>query len=473
MVSRKTLTRVAICAALGCAATAATAQARTPNVVLIVADDLGVGDVRYLQPGSFATPNLDRLAQESTVFKNAYVTAAVCSPSRAGLLTGRYQARFGHDFNPGSASDQVEMSLPPEVQTIAGRLQRSGYFTGLIGKWHLEGRRAGASPMERGFDEYFGFASGGSYILNPREGDVMLRTEGEPAERTRSQGFVRMGKPVEIDGYKTDVLSTEALGFLAKADARDQPFFLVLAHHAPHVPLEATKKYMDRVTQVQDPQQRVYAAMITALDDSVGAIVRDLERRGLREETLILFLSDNGCPPYIAEACSNAPFNGHKRDFGEGGIRSPFMISWPKGQKAPRAYEKPVISLDLAATILGAAGLDAQIKEIDGVDLKAYVGNPEKRPHDALYWRAGTDVAIRRGDWKLIQLDVSAGGRATFLFDLKNDPKELRNLAEARPDKVRELEAEWRRWNQGNIPSRMKGRVTTSRIAGVEVQARY
>ncbi|MCA3698980.1 MAG: sulfatase-like hydrolase/transferase [Brevundimonas sp.] len=467
------LKRLAVMIALCCSAPPALAEARPSNIVLIIADDLGVGDVRYLRSGPFATPNLDRLSRESTLFTNAYVTAAVCSPSRAGLHTGRYQARFGHDFNPGSASDQAEMSLPPGVPTIAGRLQRAGYFTGLVGKWHLEGRRAGASPLERGFEHYFGFASGGSYILNPREGDLLLRTEGEPNERTRSQGFSRMGAPVEIDDYKTDVLTREALEFLARADTEDRPFFLVLAHHAPHVPLEATKAYVDRVAHITDPRLRAYAAMVTALDDSVGAVLEDLSRRGLREETLIIFLSDNGCPPYISQVCSNAPYSGHKRDLGEGGLRSPFLIRWPKGTDGPKVYSKPVISLDLAGTILGAAGLQDQIRDIDGVDLSIHVKASGMTPHEALYWRAGTDLAIRKGGWKLIQVDLPQGGRQSFLFDLQRDPGETRNLAPVHSEKVRELEATWRRWNEGNTPSRMQGRVTTTRIAGVEVLARY
>jgi arylsulfatase A-like enzyme len=451
----------------------AIAEPRRPNVVMIIADDLGVGDVRYLQRGTFRTPNIDRLARESTAFSNAYVTAAVCSPSRAGLHTGRYQARFGHDFNPGNAKDLEEMSLPSGVETVAGRMKRAGYFTGLIGKWHLEGRRAGASPLERGFDQYFGFASGGSYILNPRDGDILLRTEGEPAERTRSQGFSRMGSPVEIDGYKTDVLTTEALHFLAKATSEERPFFMVLAHHAPHVPFEATKAYLDRVKHIRDPQQRVYAAMVTALDDSVGAVLKDLDRRGLRDDTLILFLSDNGCPPYIARVCSNAPFSGHKRDLGEGGIRSPFLISWPGSQRGPPVYKQPVISLDLAATILGAAGLSDQLSDLDGVDLARYVNAASQTPHRALFWRAGTDLAVRRQNWKLIQVDLPEGGRRSFLFDLKRDHGEQEDLSGVHPALVRELEAEWRSWDARNIPSRMQGRVTTTRIAGVEVQARY
>ena len=467
------LKSIAVTVALCCSAPPALAETRPSNIVLIIADDLGVGDVRYLRSGPFATPNLDRLSRESTLFTNAYVTAAVCSPSRAGLHTGRYQARFGHDFNPGSASDQAEMSLPPGVPTIAGRLQRAGYFTGLIGKWHLEGRRAGASPLERGFEYYFGFASGGSYILNPKEGDLLLRTEGEPLERTRSQGFSRMGSPVEIDDYKTDVLNREALNFLARASSEDRPFFLVLAHHAPHVPLEATKAYVDRVAHIADPRKRAYAAMVTALDDSVGTVLQDLDRRGLRDDTLVLFVSDNGCPPYTAEVCSNAPFNGHKRDLGEGGIRTPFLIRWPKGWKAPRTYSQPVISLDLGATILGAAGLEDRVKDIDGVDLRAPVRNPSTPAHDALYWRAGTDFAIRKGDWKLIEVDLPAGGRKTFLFNLRRDPSETRDLAGSNPGKAEELRAQWDRWNAGNTPSRMTGRVTTTRIAGVEVVARY
>lgn len=455
------------------AAMARGGAAERPNIIFFIADDLGVGDVRYLRDGYFETPNIDRLAAQSVSFSQAYVTAAVCSPSRAALHTGRYQARFGHDFNPGSAADIVQMALPASERSIAERMKAAGYRTGLIGKWHLENSQRQSSPLVRGFDYYFGFASGGNYILNLRDGDQTIKVEGERDRDVRSQGFSRQGTRVEIDDYKTDVITDEAVRYIEANRSADEPYFLVVAHHAPHVPLEATKKYLDRVVNVADPMHRVYAAMATALDDGLGKVLDAADASGSRRPTMVVFLSDNGCPEYASAACSNAPYSGFKRELREGGLRTPLLIRWPDHKAwAGRKVGQPVSSLDAVASMVVAAGLSSQLGELDGVDLLPTVRSG-RTARELMFWRAGTDYAVREGDWKLVVTSRPDGSPATFLFDLKADPKETRDLSAKEPARVRRLTEAFAVWDKGNIPSRMQGRLHDSRIAGQDVKVRY
>lgn len=455
------------------ATSARAAAAEQPNIIFFIADDLGVGDVRYLRDGFFETPNIDRLAAQSTRFTQAYVTAAVCSPSRAALHTGRHQARFGHDFNPGSAADIVQMALPDAERTIAERLKASGYRTGLIGKWHLENSHKQSSPLVRGFDYYFGFASGGNYILNLRDGDQVLKIEGEREREVRSQGFTRQGERVEIDGYKTDVITDEAVRYIEAHRAADEPYFLVVAHHAPHVPLEATRSYLERVANVADPMHRVYAAMVTALDDGLGKVLDAADAASARRPTMVVFLSDNGCPEYASAACSNAPYSGFKRELREGGLHTPLLIRWVgQPRTVEREFSRPVSSLDAVASMVAAAGLAPQLGELDGYDLLPAV-RKGRTPRERFFWRAGTDYAVREGDWKLIVTSDAVGQPARFLFNLADDPKESRNVVERNSARAQALDAAFQRWNQDNVESRMRGRLHDSRIAGKDVKVRY
>ncbi len=466
----------------GAAATPGGAASTQPNVILFIADDLGVGDVRYLRDGYFETPHIDRLAAQSVSFTQAYVTAAVCSPSRAALHTGRHQARFGHDFNPGSAADILAMALPQTERTIAERLKAVGYRTALVGKWHLENNRQQSAPLTRGFDYHFGFASGGNYILNLRDGDLVYRVDGEREREVRSQGFSRQGSRVEIDAYKTDVITDEAVRYIEKNRTAEQPYFLVVAHHAPHVPLEATRAYLDRVANVADPMHRIYAAMVTALDDGLGKVLAAADDPASRRPTMVVFLSDNGCPEYASAVCSNAPHSGFKRELREGGLRTPLLIRWPKMKAANtgwhrtptagRRFEQPVSSLDAVASIVAAAGLHPQAGELDGVDLQIVLRG-RTSPHRRLFWRAGSDYAVREGDWKLLVVSDAVGEARPFLFNLATDPKESRNLAAAEPARVQQMTAAFAQWNAANVPPRMQGRVHDARIAATDVKVRY
>jgi arylsulfatase A-like enzyme len=470
--------RRAIAAALliaACWSSAAPAKAPRddrPNILFIIADDLGIGDVRYMRDGYYETPNIDRLAAQSVRFGQAYVTAAVCSPSRAALHTGRHQARFGHDFNPGTPEDRIAMALPDGERTVAERLKAAGYRTALIGKWHLDNPRGKSAPLTRGFDRYFGINFGTPHILNFQPGDMKVKVEGERDREDRTQGYTRQGEKVLIDAYKPDILTAEALQFLRDGAADGEPFFLVVAHHTPHVPLEATKAYLDRVKNVADPMHRVYAAMVTALDDSIGKLLDAVDSHPSGRPTMVVLLSDNGCPEYASAACSNAPVSGFKRELREGGLRTPLLIRWPKLRRDGMDFSAPVSSLDAVASMVAAAGLGKQLDGLDGVDLLPLLRGG-KAPHERLYWRTGTDFAVREGRWKLVAVDGADGARATFLFDLVADPKESMNVAAQHPDRVRALTEAFERWNAGNTPSRMTGRIHDTRFASSDVKVRY
>lgn len=432
---------------LACLSRDSSAPVRPPNIVLIVADDLGYADIGVHGSKDIGTPNIDRLAATGIRFTNAYVSGPYCSPTRAGLLTGRYPQRFGYEFNIGSLEIHREAGLPVNEMTIADRLKSGGYRTALFGKWHL-GSAARFHPMERGFDEFYGFLGGAhSYLrsLDPAASD---------------EGPVLDGKnPVASIAYLTDALADRAVEFITREESH--PFFLYLAFSAPHVPMQATDKYLGRFPYVADEQRRTYAAMVSAMDDAIGRTVSAVRDGNLEQDTLIFFFSDNGGPIVIAgdNGSSNAPLKGSKRQTWEGGIRVPFIISW-KGHLGPgKTDSRPIIQLDVLPTVLAAAGIPLEsTHSIDGVNLLPYLtGEASGPPHEALYWRLGATMAIRKGDWKLVKM--SADGHmqdpalltdlsGAELYNLKDDIAETRSLAAARPDKVQELTADWQRWNR-------------------------
>ena len=437
-----------------------------PNIVFIFADDLGIGDTSVYGSDIINTPNIDRLAATGVRFTNGYMTHPVCSPSRAGLLTGRYQQRHGWEFNP--AGRDVDAGMSVSERTFADELKASGYATGMVGKWHLgyEGRH---HPLSRGFDEYFGVLAGGSIFIDPDTPGV--ESIGQvPRTRPSRVGIQRGHEPVTVEDYLTDVFTDEAVDFIDRH--QDEPFFLYLSHTTPHTPLQATKKYLDRYRHIEDPGTRIYAAMVASLDDSVAAVVAKLEEIGQRDNTLIVFASDNGCAGYINGACSNAPFAGFKRYHQEGGIRVPFILNWPGGLPGGAIYEHPVISLDLLATFSAAAGKPVLTE--DSVNLLPFLrGDRNGTPHEYLYWRAGPTIAIRDARWKLIRYnktpltaaDLRADGRLeppeggwstdsphgqlTLLYDLQSDLGETENLAGEHPEIVERLAAAHAKWAAG------------------------
>ncbi|MFT7197873.1 MAG: arylsulfatase A-like enzyme, partial [Marinoscillum sp.] len=408
-----------------------------PNVIIILADDLGYADVGFNGSEEIPTPNIDRIANEGVVFTNGYVTYSVCGPSRAGLITGRYQNRFGYATNPIIAPDDPNMGLPLTERTLATELKTAGYTNGVIGKWHL-GTHESLKPDKRGFDHFFGFLSGGhryfpeEYIFN----DLSEVKKDWDWYQTK---LLLNNEPVEETAYLTDALSREAVSFI---DAnQDNPFFLYLAYNAPHGPLQATEEYLSRFKHIENEKRRTYAAMVSAMDDGIGQVLDKLKALGLDQNTIVVFLSDNGGPEH-----HNASDNGMLRDgkgsMYEGGIRVPFAMKWPE-KIAPRSvFEKPVMSFDIFSTVCASINLQAQNK-LDGVDLIPFLnGSKSHLPHESLFWvdMGDNDFSARIGDLKIVKEKKSP----LELFDLKKDISEnvpLQNRA-----KLDQIFADYQTW---------------------------
>ncbi|MGH7957721.1 MAG: sulfatase-like hydrolase/transferase [Opitutaceae bacterium] len=413
--------------------TCAAQSGRKPNILFIVADDMGYADAGFHGCKDIPTPNLDALAKSGQRFTNGYVSAPFCSPTRAGLMTGRYQQRFGHEFNPGAGQ-----GLPTSETTIANRLKAAGYVTGVVGKWHL-GASPEMQPAQRGFDEFFGFLAGSHSYFD-------------------AAGIVRGAEPVKELDYATDAFGREAVSFIERHKSR--PWFLYLAFNAPHSPMEATDDRLAQFPHITDQRRRKYNAMMLAMDEAIGRVRQTLADSGQERNTLVIFISDNGGPtmPGIAvNGSRNEPLRGSKRTTLEGGIRVPFIVSWA-GKVKPGVYDHPAIQLDLNATALAAAGIDVKPEwELDGVNLLPFLtGGKAGPPHDALYWRYGEQMAIRLGDYKLVRYDMNAetltGVRGqpvsgTKLYNLAADIGETMDLAVAQPGKMKELQAKWDAWN--------------------------
>ncbi len=407
---------------------AASSRPRPPNILLIVSDDQGYAELGVQGCRDIPTPALDSIARNGIRFTHGYVSCPVCSPTRAGLMTGRYQQRFGHEFNPGPA-EQADSSfgLPLTEVTIADRLKSLGYATGMFGKWHL-GYKPEFHPMKRGFDEFFGFLAGSHpYLSTPSDkGGLILRGTEPVDERT----------------YLTEAFAREAVSFIRRH--QNEPFFAYLPFNAVHSPLQSTDKYLSRFGAIGDPKRRTFAAMLSAMDDAVGEVLAKLREARLEEDTLIFFISDNGGPTQQTTSC-NDPLRGFKGQVLEGGIRVPFMVQWKGRLPAGAVYEQPVISLDILPTAVAAAGgkIGAESK-LDGVNLIPYLTGPSKNPpHDRLFWRFGQQWAIRMGEWKLEGLAPGA----PELFHLAKDISEKDNVASSQPDRVKELRAAYDVWN--------------------------
>jgi arylsulfatase A-like enzyme len=435
------------CAALGLLAVwlaaPGPAAAGPPNVLVILADDLGYGDVGFQGCKDIPTPHLDALAKGSVRCTSGYVSGPYCSPTRAGLMTGRYQQRFGHEFNPARlAQGGAGQGLAPAEVTLAARLKGAGYATGLVGKWHL-GEEEKFHPLARGFGEFFGFLPGShTYLRSDDKG-------AGPIYRGRAKAA--------LDGYLTGALAREAVAFIDRH--RKGPFFLYLAFNAVHTPLEAPEALLKKFAHIGNPTRRTYAAMTAALDAAVGEVLGQLRAARLEESTLVFFLSDNGGPvgKFAPNGSTNGPLRGSKGDTWEGGIRVPFLVRWKGRLPAGKVYDHPVIQLDVHATALAAAGVAVKPAwKLDGVNLLPFLAGKEAGPpHDALYWRFGEQMAVRQGDWKLVRPDLATDapfGKIAprpMLFDLARDVGERTDLAAKNPGKVKELRERWEKWNEG------------------------
>jgi arylsulfatase A-like enzyme len=465
MTDRKTILRhAAFAAAVPCFFSASAAPVKDnsttsrPNVIVIFSDDQGWTDlgIRGLRT-DIKTPHLDQLARDGILFTDGYVTAPQCSPSRAGLLTGRYQERFGLD----SISD---LPLPLAEQTIADRLRNAGYVTGMAGKWHLsfaktvvlkgsetpeEKAEMPFAPGARGFDDFF-WGNWYDYWANYSLDGKSLKPEGEAIKTD----------PKNDKDYFLDVQTDAALAFIRRHADSEKPFFFYLNYLAPHTPLLATKKYLDRFPGNMPERRRTALAMMSAVDDGVGRIIGLLEEKELRENTIIVYISDNGAPLGVTEGSPftdvmptwnpagiwdgslNEPLRGEKGMLSEGGIRVPFIMSWPAHLPKGLVYREPVISLDVTATINTAAGLPPDSK-LDGINLVPYLTDSKvPAPKRDLFWRFWDQTAVRSGDWKLL-----VAGDYKLLFNLKDDKEETRNVITEHPELAKMLEQKLAAWN--------------------------
>jgi len=395
---------------------ASTRKAALPNLVLIVADDLGYGDLGIQGSKQIPTPNIDQLAREGIIFTNGYVSSPVCAPSRAGLLTGKHQAGFG--FNDNLAGNQPGfdanyLGLPLTEQTLANKLKSLGYATGLIGKWHL-GAASQFNPAKRGFDEFWGFLDGGhDYVTAKPNGTGM-----ESAIQCNYK------KPDPLT-YMTDDIGNESVDFIKRHN--NQPFFLYAAFNAPHAPMQATDEDLKRFSHVKDKLRQTYCAMVYRLDQNIGKIMKALQEQGLERNTLVVFISDNGGPSNsISNGSINAPLRGQKTTVLEGGIRVPFFLKWPAMLGGGKKFTAPVSALDICPTFIKAAGgLVSEKDHYTGVDILPYLtGNTKGMPHQTMEWRYTAGVAIRDGDWKLIRLP----DRLPMLYHLSEDIAEQHDV---------------------------------------------
>jgi arylsulfatase A-like enzyme len=465
--------------------------AQRPNIVLILADDLGKMDVSLYGGKHMETPHIDAIGREGVTFTEGYITSPICSPSRAGMLTGRYQQRYGYEFQPHDRYPRneleylvyrnfldtptwqltpekrfptleaiVQQGLPMAEFTLAELLQKHGYATGIIGKWHL-GVQEHCWPNKRGFGHQYGFYeaytlyhpdTASPAIVNQRHDDFSDPYIWKGGRKGNCA--LRCNHAVIEDSvYLTQRLATEAVRFIH--DHSREPFFLYVPFSAPHTPFQVTRAYYDRFAHVQDRNKRVYYGMVAALDDAVGQIMEALAREGLAENTMIWFLSDNGGATYT-RATDNAPLKGGKFTNFEGGLNVPFMLQW-KGHVPPgMVCKEPVVSMDIFQTTVELAGVELPgDREFDGVNLMPWL-KPETSataaqvsPHKALFWRSNTSWAVRQGPWKLVG-DEKSGHHV--LYNLAVDKPEQHNLYAASPDIVRMLEAAYKEWEQKTIP---------------------
>ena len=447
---------------------AAQAEERPPNIVLIVADDLGYNDISLHGNTLVRTPNIDAIGNQGVWFTRGHTTAPVCSPSRAGLLTGRHQQRFGFEFITGppqlflglAGGEQrvrdsggilvdiprdkripvSEMGIPPSQTNLAELLKTNDYATGIFGKWHVgEGPRL--SPPSRGFDESIWF-TGSLYALADSPDVVNARLPWDSIDRflwrMLPYRVSREGGAFTPKEYLTTFQARQSVRFIEAH--QEKPFFLYLPFWAPHTPLQAPKDYYDRLSHIADHKTRVYYAMIECMDDAVGMVVDKLEELGLDDNTLVIFTSDNGAAQYTRITNTNQPFRGSKLNYYQGGVVVPYLMRWPKGLPPSKVLHHPVSLMDIYPTIAAATGTRLPEDEtIDGVNLLPLAnGETTTAPHEALVWRSGRYKAIWHGEYRL---QVDENQDKVMLYNITDDVGERHNLAEDQPETVRKLRA--------------------------------
>lgn len=443
-----------------------------PNIILILADDMGYNDISLhnggAADGTLETPHIDSLAKNGVWFNKGYAANATCAPSRASIMTGRYATRFGFEFTPVPDLGQLvvrwlaeedddnlraridneiarnlpsfmDQGMPSDQVTIAEILKTQGYYTAHIGKWHL-GHSSGMSPLDQGFDDSLSLA--GAYYLPEDHPDVvnakfetsidkMVWSGGQYAARFNDSNYFTPDK------YVTDYYTDEAIKVIEKN--KNRPFFLYLSHWAIHNPLQAIRSDVEQMSHMSGHNLKVYSGMIRALDRSVGEIIRTLKELNIYGRTLIFFTSDNGGANYIELEDINKPFRGWKISFFEGGIRVPFILSWPDQIDPGLKFDKPVHHFDIFSTIASAANVQIPMdRKIDGVDLMPYIkGEKIANPHQTLFWRSGNHQAVLHENWKYL---ISKKEGTKWLFDTDLDPLERNNLININPEKTSQIE---------------------------------
>lgn len=440
-------------------ATTMPAQVRdgtAPNVIVIVTDDQGYHDVGFNGSTEIPTPNIDRITEGGARFTRGYVTFPVCGPSRAGLLSGRYQERFGFDRNPNNNPADVHGGMPLNQKIMPEIMKEDGYNTMCIGKWHM-GTNVKLRPRRRGCDEFYGFLAGGHRYF-PREAVLdSYKQIKKPYDWYRLK-LLDNGKRVVPKHYLTTEFADQAVNFIERKAHDKKPFFIYLAFNAPHTPLEAPQKYLDRFKTIKNKTRRTYDAMISALDDGVGQVLDTLDKEHIAKNTVIFYLSDNGGvvswhngEPPVAD---NAPLRGGKTMLYEGGIRVPFAMRWPGKVKAGTVYKRPVSSLDILATLTDEIGLTRYpSKPLDGVDLIPYLDGQKKGdPHNILFWSKWDQhrAAVLVNNVKLVM-----NNNGTQLYNLAHDEGERHNLAKKNHKVVHLLQEKWDYWNaeMARVPS--------------------
>ncbi|TLX78177.1 sulfatase [Labilibacter sediminis] len=399
-----------------------------PNFIIILADDLGYGDVGFTGSTQIKTPHIDALAQSGVTFTQGYVSAPVCGPSRAGLMTGRNQVSFGFDNNPIVDErelpqfDENFVGLPVDETTIADRLAELGYVNGLIGKWHL-GEVEHFHPLKRGFHEFWGYLGGGHNYFP-------TNAKGKPYPY---KILCNYKEPQPIT-YITDNKGDECVDFIRRH--KDEPFFLYASFNAPHAPMQATEEDLKLYAHIKDEKRRTYCAMVHRLDVNVGRIMKELKKQKIDENTVVVFFSDNGGPCHH-NASLNMPLRGAKGTLLEGGIRVPFVMSWPEQLKAGVEYNYPISSLDLTPTFVAMAGGTIPSKDkVDGVNIFPFVnGENSIRPHEEMLWRFTISASIREGDWKLVRMP----DRLPMLYNLAEDLAEQNDVSEQNLEIVKRM----------------------------------
>jgi arylsulfatase A-like enzyme len=429
------------------------APTRRTNFVVIVTDDQGIGDVGCYGHPEARTPNLDALAASGVRFTQWYSNAPICSASRAAIHTGKYPERAGIQGALTSLPTWDVPGLRAGETTLAGELKKLGYRSTAVGKWHL-GSAPHSRPRAQGFDEFFGWYSGWLDAYSHRYYQL-----GSPPGRIFHDLWRNDEEVFEEPAYMSELLGREALAFLRR-QTRQQPFLLYLAFGAPHYSMMAPKRYLDRFPATMDRDRRTHLAMVAALDDVVGAVLAELKRQGIEDDTVVFYQSDNGATreerasskslPYSGG--SNAPFRGYKQGLFDGGIHVPAMLRAPGKVRPGTVWQTPMISMDLMPTLLAMAAPGRPKPEgIDGDDFLPIVRG-QARPREMMFWNFAKQRAIRRGDWKLIENPPQFPGEPVpdkyWLSNLEADPSETKNVAGSEPERVKGMIEVLREWEQ-------------------------